>query len=276
MRNISGKAGEVVVVITELFKSHRNIILTEISSEIDSSLVIFKEDVWSRPQAVVDIKAKSIQEFEELFVKNSDNIIVFFLKAEKERQMTNCGKYYDKAIFSTLNKEYNIDLKVPPGFKFAKKTNNFVWIRYETTDISQGIMIYTYPYQSDSTFTPNFLVAKRDSLFKIHVPGPTKGSYMATEKRIDPVYHVFELNGNYAVEMRGLWQVENDFMGGPYISIVALDASNKRVVTVDGYVYAPRFNKRNYLRQVEGIIYTLKFPDQSKNDKINSEIKSGN
>jgi len=55
-----------------------------------------------------------------------------------------------------------------------------------------------------------------------------------------------------------------------------LDASRQRVFICDGFVYAPQKNKRNYLRQVEAMIYTLSFLDQEKNNKINSQIKMGN
>jgi hypothetical protein len=70
--------------------------------------------------------------------------------------------------------------------------------------------------------------------------------------------------------------VEGDFMGGPYINLSVLDASKNRVITLDGFVYAPKYNKRNYLRQVEAMMYSLELPDQKKNDKINSQIKMGN
>ncbi len=104
-------------------------------------------------------------------------------------------------------------------------------------------MIYTLPYTSDSTFTRQYLLQKRDSILKVNVPGPTKGSYMATELRAEPLFQITKHNGNYAADIRGLWRVENDFMGGPFIMLAELDAYRQRVVVVDGYVYAPSKNK---------------------------------
>jgi hypothetical protein len=76
--------------------------------------------------------------------------------------------------------------------------------------------------------------------------------------------------------MRGLWRLVNDFMGGPYVTLAELDASNQRVVIALGYVYAPSKNKRNFLRQVEAMIYSLKMNNQAKNDKIQSQVRMGN
>ncbi len=264
------------VAFKDIFKATRNIITVRISSTIDESMVEYKDDVWAHPQAVVNINVKTEEEFEKIFLENSDQIIAFFMKAEKNRLMEIYNKNKDKLIYNTLLKKFKLKLNVPPGFKMAKETDDFAWLRYETTETSQWIFIYSYKYESDSTFTPNFQLEKRDEFLGKYIPGPRDSTYMTSERQLSPLYNTFAHNGNHASEMRGLWRVENDFMGGPFVSISELDASNNRIVTVEGCVYAPRFNKRNYLRQVEAIVYSMGFVDQAKNDKIISEIKSGN
>lgn len=316
-KNITGKAGELVIVISDeswngkpgeliretlgqphialpqnepifdlvnvphegfknIFRSTRNIIQTSISVNTEKPEIIMKDDVWAYPQATVQIKAKNAQQFEEIFNENRDKILSYFLAAEKERLTMNYEKYYEKAVFNVLEKDFGLTLNVPPGFVIASQKEDFIWVRYETPNISQGIILYTLPYESDSTFTVNYLISIRDSILKANVPGSIKGSYMTTEKQFDQIFNITEHNGNYASEMRGLWRVENDFMGGPYISLAELDATNQRVVVAFGYVYAPSKDKRNFLRQVESMIYSMKFKDQLKNDKINSQVKMGN
>jgi len=264
------------VAFKDIFKTSRNIINVQISQGIDSSKVELKKDIWAWPQAVVNVQAKSTEEFIDLFTKNSDKIVAYLLKAERDRLLMNYKNYHDKAVFNTVEKKFNINLNLPPGFKVTKEDKDFAWIRFETPDISQGIIIHSFPYTSDSTFTKDYLLSMRDSILKEQIEGPTAGSYMTTEHQLPPLFNVFKFKNNYAAEMRGLWKVENDFMGGPYINLAVLDASNNRVIVIDGYVYAPRFDKRNYLRQVEAMMYSLSFPDQAKNDKINSQINMGN
>jgi hypothetical protein len=260
----------------DIFKTSRNIINVRISPTLDSAKVEFKEDVWAWPQAVVNIHAKSTNDFIDLFDRNSEKILAFMLKAERERLQINYEKYADKAIKNTLLKKFNIQLNVPSGFTLAINKENFVWLRYDTPDITQGIAVYTFPYQSDSTFTSDFLLHKRDSVLKENIEGSVAGSYMATEHQLPAHFQVFKFKNNYSADMRGLWKMENDFMGGPFVNLSVLDIANNRVVVLDGFVYAPRFDKRNYLRQVEAMIYSLGLPDQEKNDKINSQLQMGN
>lgn len=312
-KNITGNAGEVVVVISKeswqetpgkvirqtlaqqhlalpqdeplfdlvnvprdafksIFKSTRNIIQTHISPTADSARVTFKDDVWATPQATVIIQAKNAAEFEAVFNENKERILSYFLHAERERLTMNYNKYYEKGIYNVLSEDFNFTMKVPPGFQIAKQKENFAWLRYETPNISQGIVLYTFPYVSDSAFTKNYLLTIRDSVLKANIPGPTEGSYMATERRIEQVFNITKHNGNYASEMRGLWRLINDFMGGPYISLAELDLSNQRVIVAFGYVYAPNKDKRNYLRQIEAMIYSLKLNNQEKNDKLSIQM----
>ena len=179
----------------------------------------------------------------------------------------NYKKYYEKGIYNALNKDFHITMYVPPGFVIAKQKKDFIWLRYETPDISQGIVLYTFPYVSDSAFTKNYLIRIRDSILKANVPGPTEGSYMTTEQRVDQVQNFKQHNKHYASEMRGLWRVKNDFMGGPYISLATLDEENQRVIVAFGYVYAPSKEKRNFLRQVQAMVYSLKIQHEEKQEK---------
>ncbi len=168
-------------------KVQGTLLITNIAVTNSGGQVIYKDDVWAYPQATVEIKAKNNQDFAKVFNENKNKIISYFLAAEKERMTMNYNKYYEKAVYNVLDKDFGVTMKVPPGFQIAVQKKNFIWCRYETPDISQGIILYTFPYVSDSTFTVNYLVSKRDHIFKANVPGPTEGSYMATEKRFDQV-----------------------------------------------------------------------------------------
>ena len=259
-----------------IFRSTRNILLVTLSSTITAPQIIYKDDIWAYPQATVQINVKNTDEFTKLFNENKTKIISYFLDAEQERMTMNYNQYYEKSVYNVLSKDFGVTMKVPPGFRIVSQKKDFIWYRYDTPDIQQGIVLYTFPYTSDSTFTVNYLLNKRDDILKANIPGPTEGSYMTTEKRFDQSYRIFKHNDNYASQMRGLWRVMNDFMGGPYVSLAELDTKKQRVVVAYGYVYAPSKNKRNFINQVQAMIYSLKFNDQKADSLMDNEIASGN
>ncbi len=310
--NVTGKAGELVVVINpeawkaepgktvkkiltqpqlalpqdeplfdltnipreafgDIFKTSRNLLIATISSSVEKNTVRFKSNVHAYTQAVVYVDAKNQADFVKIMNDNADKIVAFFLKKERDRIILNYKNYYLKEIAEKTSEQFNIEILVPPGFEIDKTKEDFMWIRYETPEISQGIFIYEYPYTDDSTFTSDYLVSKRNVFLHKYVPGPLKGSYMTTEPLVPVLFNQFTKNGNYAAEIRGLWRLENDFMGGPFISHSMLDVLNNRIVTIEGFVYAPSQDKRNLLRQVEAMVYSAKFVNQAEIDKINEQ-----
>jgi len=70
---------------------------------------------------------------------------------------------------------------------------------------------------------------------------------------------VLNKNGEYIVEIAGLWRVVNDKMGGPFVSISRLNPSKTKIITIEGYVYAPNFRKGDFIRELKAMIYSLKW-----------------
>ena len=48
-----------------------------------------------------------------------------------------------------------------------------------------------------------------------------------------------ELDGQFAIQTRGLWRTENDFMGGPFINYTVYDDKSDIVYGIDGFVLFP-------------------------------------
>ena len=90
------------------------------------------------------------------------------------------------------------------------------------------------------------------------VKGPDGGSFMVIEQKLPVSCRSFRRSGTDYIEMRGLWTLEGGFMGGPFISYAFIDSVTTRAVVVTGFVYAPKEEKRELLRQVETLMYTVK------------------
>ena len=80
---------------------------------------------------------------------------------------------------------------------------------------------------------------------------------MATERRIAPTVKTLRVGGRTIVEMRGLWQMEGDIMGGPFVSHTIVDTLRGVTLTAEAFVYAPGEQKRNIIKRLEAALYTL-------------------
>ncbi len=246
---------------SKMFRSHRNLFIVDIKKDVEKPIIEIEKNFWSKPQMVIKITAPSEAVWLEEFEKRKKTFLMLFDKVEKLRITEAFRKIENVSIRKKLMKDYKMSMVIPKEFYIAVEKPNFLWIRKEAQSFSQGLIIYFYNYTDTIAFNYDRIIEVRDSLTKKYIPGSIDNSYMRTAKIIKPQSTPMNFGGNYAVETRGLWETEGDFMGGPFISLTTVDEKRNRVVTVEGYVYFPNNKKRDKLKQMESILLTLKFMD---------------
>ena len=253
-----------VAGFSDMFKKHKNIIEVEINPALEKAVAETAEDLWASPQRYVKISAPSITAWVELFDQQKEVYQQWFDKVERARIMNVFRPNKDEAIASAIAKRFGFELTVPQGFFVAKDEADFMWIRKEQERSSACLVIYQTPYQDTVQFSTPSLVAMRDMKMQQYIPGPLEGSYMGTETEFVPpmVRPVKDYPAGYTVEMRGMWRVVNDFMGGPFVSYTFANPRTGQLVTVEGYYYEPNQKKRNQMLQLEAIAYSLKFVEE--------------
>lgn len=249
---------------SKVFRNTRNIIMVTIDPESKIKLSV-REEIWAKTQMVILITAPTGQLAAETITKNSEALTDYLNNKEVERLKLKYAVNSNSKMAKFLLDNYQLSLNIDDQYNVAAKDKDFVWLRKEKLvgghPVGQGIIIYTYPYVSDSTFDVGELVKKRNSYTKKYISGSIEGSFMQSFIGYVPNQREVNLNGNdiYVNELRGHWQMEGDFMGGPYINCSMVDEKNNRVICIDGYVYAPKFDKREYLREQEALIKSINF-----------------
>lgn len=253
---------------SDMFKKHRNIFIVEINSKLKEATVEVSADLWAKPQYVIRITAPDKNSWVETFEKRKEEFMILYNRSERERLMNIFRPTANMKIMNEMTNTLGIKMIIPDGYYIAKKENNFMWIRKELKDISQCFIIYTMPYRDTLDLSPNRIIMVRDSVVRTHIPGPVDGSFMSTEKEFTPpmVTNTANFISDFAVENRGMWNVVGDFMAGPYVAYTVVDEENGRLITVEGYVYAPNKDKRNLLSQLEALLYSLEIVNQSQSD----------
>ena len=296
--NVSGKAGEIIVVIEkadwegnlgtkvrdllacdcpwlaqkeplyslvnvapggfgDLFKVHRNIVYFALSSQLDSAGVAYRHDVWAAPQCLVQISAHNADEAANLLTENGKTIVSFIEQAERDRVIRNSIRYEEREIAPKVAEVFGGSPHFPMGYKLKKITDDFGWIADEKQYTIQGILIYKYPATgaADELSLEN-IIARRNEYLKDNVPGMFENTWMTTGEYMPPTIEFFRYRGREFAQVRGLWEVENDYMGGPFVSQSFYSPDGSSVIVTEAFVYAPKYDKRQYLRQVESILFS--------------------
>lgn len=242
----------------KLLQNHRNIFIIAIDSSLTAPKIEIRRNVWARPQRVVKISSPTIEGIKEQFIERREEILNLFDNAEIEKIQELYRKNFNIDAIKAIRNKFGLDLNVPKDYYLAVDTNNFIWLRRETNVMSQGILIYAYPYTDTLAFNANKIRSIRNQFTQLYVPGPSEGSFMiVAEDVMPPAARTITLKDMRSTEMRGLWEVRKDFMGGPFLNYTFVDVKNNMVIGLDGYVYAPNQSKRNYLKQVQAVLLSF-------------------
>ena len=242
-----------------VFQVHRNIIIINTEKKYEKPRFTTWTDVWASPQVVIQIDAEDGAKAAEVVAKEGKKILALLERTERNRIISNINSFENAELRKPVNEMFGGSPCFPKGFSMKKISDDFMWISYEPAYTIQGILIWKYPYTGEADFNDETLAAKRNEITKEQIPCTTEGSYMILNPDIMPGCDYFDYKGRSITELRGLWEAYNDFMGGPFISHSFLSPDKQYVVTLDGFVYAPKYDKRNYLRQVEAILYTFEW-----------------
>lgn len=248
---------------TSLYKPTRNIVFAEVDDKkYTKGKITFSKDKWSSPQALVKIVAPDDTSFVNLLEKNGQAILDYLVKGELNRMKNHLKEHTNENLIILAQKQFGISMIVPHFIQKYKQGDNMLWMSTGLAEVRQDIFIYSYPYTDKKMLTAEALLQKRDAVCKSFIPGPQKDSYLGTEyKREQPVFKEIWVDGKYCAEIRGLWKViDGGAMGGPFLSHSRIDELHQRIITIEVFVYAPQKKKRNSIRQLESVLYSVKIP----------------
>ncbi|RKR14792.1 uncharacterized protein DUF4837 [Maribacter vaceletii] len=220
-----------------------------------------KRDMYARPQKIGVIKGHNNQEIIANIDKKATEIIAAFKKQEIDEAQKRFLRSLNKE--KALENQFNISLNIPSIYKVGREVDNFVWIDHQIPKGTVNVIAYTVPansFKTDSTLVRD-IVHMRDSIGEKYIPGPDvegKITHMRTEPAFSPNIFPAEINGMKAIEVRGIWDIKNYPMAGPFITYIIDDTKNNRKLVIEGFTFAPATEKRDYMFQLEAILKTLK------------------
>jgi len=220
--------------------------------------ITISDNVYAKPQKVIVVSGKTKEEIIDVLKANETKIIDIFRNEELSERLRQMAK--SPHNFETIKEKLGLTIEFASVYRKAKETDNFFWIRKDITTGTTNLMIYELPYdaikRNDSVV--NQIIKIRDSIGRAYIEGPVEGSYLITENAYTPFHGETIIDNKPTLETKGLWDVKNAFMGGPFINYAIEDKINKRWVVVEGFAFAPSVEKRNYMLELEAIIKSVK------------------
>lgn len=233
----------------------RNIIIVKKEGKTDFKI---KENEYATPQNDIHISGKSNDEIIDILEKNKVVIINKMRATElQENQRINKDSLLNP---KKLKDKFNIMLQVPSKYKYVMRRKNFIWMKKEITSGNTSVLIYQLPMSTIPKYNEvNSIVKSRDSIGNLYIHGTESRSKMITEAAYSPYFSMTYLEGRRTYETKGTWEMNNDFMSGPFINYAIMDKKNNRILVLEGFCYAPSKEKRDLMFELESIIKSIRF-----------------
>ncbi len=243
---------------TSTFKVARNIIMPEISNIYTVAKLSSELDKYASGQVIMTVRAPDSAAFINFLRENKEGIVDYILNKEMERT----AKWLIKdsgTPQSRIQQLFGINIHYPKGLSNITEHPNFYWATNSAGRARKDIVIYQFPYTSETVFEKDSLISIRNRVLGEYITG-SFDSHMTTSAAYDPYYRRMEYNGLFRAELRGLWEMTSDMMGGPFVSHAFVNQNTNMVVVVDVFIFAPETDKRNMMRSMEGALYTVSIP----------------
>jgi len=241
-------------IFTGFARSGRNIIVFQKDTSNQGFRLI--KNLWARPQITGIITGEDSEVMKFYFEEN----LGLFTRSVDENERLEKIRRMSKSLNKEpeLNEKFGLNLTFPDAYSVVKDTTNFIWIEKQVVKGHLNIIAYTLPYNIDLNKIEERIPKIRDSIGKLYIPGRVPGSYMITERAYLPYYYKTKVNNFDAILTKGTWEVQNDFMAGPYVNYIIKDTTNKRNIVIEGFAFAPSESKRDYMFELNTIITTMK------------------
>ncbi len=241
--------------LNQITKMARNIVIVNRADETYSSTTLdYEKNPWASPQMVVYLSTPSPAAFKRDVRRIGRVLIDLFERQEMNNEISTLQASYSQEASKEVEDMFGWDIKIPKELSSCKKGKDFLWFSNDATSGMRNICVYSY---NGDKLDPSKIVSKRDSIMKENIPGEDLSMYMKTLEEPLRTKITIEKKDTILIA-RGLWEMQEDAMGGPFALHAIVDKSKHRVIVAESFIYAPEMKKRNLLRKDEAALYTLK------------------
>ncbi len=236
-----------------VFRTYANIVCVDVGEKYKEPEVRLAVNVYARPQRILYVTAPDHRSFEQLVAERGKTLLDELNENEFARERALLKKQKSGVVSRQANKQFGVDINAPQDIDDIKVGKNFFWASASKQEFRLNICMYTLPLQD---MTADQMLAARDSVMKINIPGGKEGQWMETDPRAVLAEKV-QVGGRQIAAFRGLWGMRKDAMGGPFVAYYYPDSVNNRLLVAEGFIFAPEEKKRPLIRKIEASLQTV-------------------
>ncbi|MFT4605200.1 MAG: hypothetical protein ACI9W4_001939 [Rhodothermales bacterium] len=233
--------------------------------------IVGRRDEFAQAQQVYYLIGRDAKSIAETVRENAEGMRYNFNTITRQRlqiEMFKKGRQFE--MEQRLLDTHSFAVNAQHDFVVAVDTTNFVWMRrLISSDSWRSFFVWYTDDLSPADLDVEWALAVRDRLTQAYVQG-NLGGHVEVDMRRTLESENIDFMGRFGYEIRGLWhmvgyedgrKVEYG-MGGPFVLYAFYDEDTGRTYVMDGMVFAPGYEKREFLRQMEVVAHTFRTAEE--------------
>ena len=238
--------------LKSILKTHTNIVIV-LEGVVKSS----RKNKWAKNQFVAQLNwGNNHQKLLKELAQLRELVTLKEVRSIKKDLKKSSQKNIEQALFNS----FGVECIIPKKYEIVNNTSAFFWANYDPKKSDEIKNILMFSFVPKTKNIQSEVLFKTDSVFAKHLIGPKENSFVCIEKDYPPFY--------FQNTYRGLWKLENGFMGGPFL-IKTYFIKNKIVVNV-GLVFDPQGQKRKHIKEKKDAAKKKKEEDKKKEEQDNN------
>jgi len=223
------------------------------------------KDVNARPQQVFYLLTKSypnlsspkiieqVQDYIQTIVEES-------LELDNTRLASSFAKRRNLSLEDRVKDEFGLEVWVPREYQVMIEDTNMLWLLFETSELYSSLLFYKSDEFDGSELMDRALPLRQ--AFGTYVTTNRDNTAMVTHTNSKPlpIQREITIDEKQVIETRGLWEIDNDYLGGSFVNYT-LENNRDETVTIDGFVYYSEDDVRRKMRDIDAIMSTVQIAD---------------
>lgn len=225
--------------------------------------VFVQKDLWYRGQTVVHLTGRTMQELRDFMAANAQQLEYYFKQAWDEREIARMRTLpREEEIEQRLLDEHGFSFSVIKSWFIAKDSSeiNTVLLRRQSPrETERWLLVHWLDTTDTGLLTNEFAYKTRNRLTEILYRTYDDAAWVTVDSLNHLQFDEVNFQDRFAIRMKGLWRMSDYSMGGPFVSYLFYDESQRRIYFIEGSVFAPRYEKKKLIQDVDVMIKTLRF-----------------
>lgn len=249
----------------ETKKMHSRVVV-KIDPSLKAAQMGTAKDVYVRPQTEVMLAAPNVDMLLQYLNEKKQDVLDVLLDGQLHNQAGYLRGHASKKVSKDLKAVLGCTVAAPEDITFTKKGKDFLWASNRKSEKQLNMVFYRLPYHDEDIYDAKVLCHLRDSVMKENIPGSQPDQWMETVWEDGEPMVSISWGSNYRTDdssvsgtstVRGLWQMHNGAMGGPFVAQFHFDRKKGEILVCEGFVFSPSTEKRDLIRRLEASLLTF-------------------